>query len=214
MRIKIKEMEKFIQEIPKMLDMQAKLDNFILQTKGLNAEQTMNDRKVAFVVEMSEMAQEGRWFKYWSEDKEPKTFKINWKGQCKACDGVGRKGQKAEDYCKECDGVGYEYSNPLLEEYVDALHFALSLTNHYAKKNEERGIKVSEVMAAPHPNDTLSETFTFIVGLTLNEQAMGTSTLLLSMVILAEKLELDPQRIVKEYKRKYEENVRRQKEGY
>lgn len=58
---------------------------------------------LALLVEIGECANEWRGFKFWSKDQEPRTFGVK---------GVGH-------------GIGTY--NPLLEEYVDGLHFVLEL---------------------------------------------------------------------------------------
>lgn len=60
----------------------------------------------ALVVELAEFANEGRWFKFWSEDREPRTH--------------------ATEHDFFSDEVIREF-NPLLEEYIDSLHFFLSI---------------------------------------------------------------------------------------
>jgi len=79
---------------------------------------------LALQVELGELANEWRGFKFWSEDQEPR--KIVPKANCHACAGTGR-GDTGEYDCRECDGEGVLYRYPLLEEYVDCLHFILSI---------------------------------------------------------------------------------------
>jgi len=55
------------------------------------------------------MMNEHRSFKYWSNDQEPRTF--DWKP------------------VQKNDHTSVETNNPLLEEYVDNIHFLLSLGN-------------------------------------------------------------------------------------
>ena len=69
----------------------------------------------ALVVELAEFANEGRWFKFWSEDSEPR-INVN---NCEWCI------EKGYDSCCGCRGE--KYTNPLLEEYIDSLHFFVSI---------------------------------------------------------------------------------------
>lgn len=64
---------------------------------------------LALQVEIGECANEWRGFKFWSKDQEPRTI-------------------NDVDYykCEECF-LNSRYKNPLLEEYVDGLHFVLEL---------------------------------------------------------------------------------------
>jgi dimeric dUTPase (all-alpha-NTP-PPase superfamily) len=81
---------------------------------------------LALQVELGECCNEWRGFKIWSKNQEPR-LEI----ECHACEGVGgfQHGQ-AEDFeeetCLYCQGTGIQ-SRPLLEEYVDGLHFVLEI---------------------------------------------------------------------------------------
>ncbi|MGM0973384.1 MAG: dUTP diphosphatase [Bacillota bacterium] len=65
---------------------------------------------LALLVELGECANEWRGFKFWSKDQEPRV-QGNWKYQTGIIDGK----------------FVNVYENPLLEEYVDKLHFILEL---------------------------------------------------------------------------------------
>jgi dimeric dUTPase (all-alpha-NTP-PPase superfamily) len=68
-----------------------------------------HDKKVlALIVEVSECANEWRGFKYWSKDQTARTELYNFIGEI--------NGERL-----------YKTANPLLEEYVDGLHFVLEL---------------------------------------------------------------------------------------
>ena len=87
---------------------------------------------LALQVEIGECANEWRGFKFWSKNQEPKTYddKI-----CIDCLGTGRIEdpetsfgfESCEMDCPKCKGNGLIEKNPLLEEYVDGLHFVLEL---------------------------------------------------------------------------------------
>jgi dimeric dUTPase (all-alpha-NTP-PPase superfamily) len=79
-------------------------------------------RLLALLVEVGECANEWRGFKFWSNNQKPR-LEI----KCQACDGAGLFdfGDKQE-LCAYCSGTGIQ-SKPLLEEYVDGLHFVLEL---------------------------------------------------------------------------------------
>ncbi|WP_339231247.1 dUTP diphosphatase [Bacillus sp. FSL M8-0071] len=91
--------------LQKMFEMQKALDERIIKEKGLEGQDLLPNTYVALTTELGEFANEGRWFKHWSNDREPRTCVIN------------KKGETAKEY----------YKNPLLEEYVDCLHFFLSI---------------------------------------------------------------------------------------
>ena len=75
--------------IERMLEAQQELDQRIYEKHNLEPADLFGEKLVALLVELAEMANESRFFKYWSEDKDPR--------------------------------------QELLEEYVDALHFFLSV---------------------------------------------------------------------------------------
>ena len=87
--------------------MQKALDERIIKEKGLEGQNLLPNLILALQVELAECANEWRGFKHWSNDREPRTCVID------------KKGQTAKEY----------YKNPLLEEYVDCLHFILSIGN-------------------------------------------------------------------------------------
>src|SRR5699024_10067059 len=83
----------------------------------------IKDTFLALQVELAEFANEGRWFKYWSNDQEPRI-----EVKCHACKGRGYfefLGCHPEE-CFYCGSTGIQES-PLLEEYVDSFHFFLQV---------------------------------------------------------------------------------------
>jgi dimeric dUTPase (all-alpha-NTP-PPase superfamily) len=73
-----------------------------------NEPDRFNKLILALLVELGECANEQRSWKYWSKDQQPRTWKLTeWR------DSDGEFHSKA--------------NNPLLEEYVDGLHFVLEL---------------------------------------------------------------------------------------
>lgn len=120
--------------ISKLFEVQRKLDERIAREKGLEGQNLLDKKILALQVELGELANEWRGFKYWSNDQEPRTT-----AKCETCDGLGNdiyftgsydNGtlQECSEPCEYCDGTGDDDSkNPLLEEYVDCLHFILSI---------------------------------------------------------------------------------------
>ncbi|GGP17408.1 dUTP diphosphatase [Oceanobacillus neutriphilus] len=90
--------------LQKLFEIQAKLDAHIVQEKGLEGQNLLDEKILALQVELGELANEWRGFKFWSEDQEPRTYKF-----------------------VELDAHQVRKWNPLLEEYVDCLHFILSI---------------------------------------------------------------------------------------
>lgn len=91
--------------LTKLFEMQRELDERIVKEKGLEGKDLLPQKILALQVELGECANEWRGFKFWSKDQEPRTKKV------------------LEDYL---DGYRLE-TNPLLEEYIDCLHFILSI---------------------------------------------------------------------------------------
>jgi len=96
--------------IAKLYEMQKALDANIIEKKGLEGKDLLPNTILALQVELGECANEWRGFKHWSNDQEPRTKKTR--------QGKTATGQPARHFD--------EY-NPLLEEYVDCLHFFLSI---------------------------------------------------------------------------------------
>lgn len=113
----------------KLFEAQRKLDEHIVKEKGLEGQDLLPKKILALQTELGELANEWRGFKFWSHDQEPRTWIST--GICMYCAGTGNQNwddDTAEDEdCDWCGGEGETTKNPLLEEYVDCLHFILSV---------------------------------------------------------------------------------------
>lgn len=113
--------------LEKLFQMQQKLDDHIMDEHPELKDQDNLDWKIlALQVELGECANEWRGFKKWKKDRSPNT-KIE--HLCPHCtNGVYTDPWGNTETCDSCFG-DYELgtSNPLLEEYVDCLHFILSI---------------------------------------------------------------------------------------
>ncbi len=83
---------------------------------------------LALLVEVGECANEWRGFKFWSNNQESNRIAyVN----CKKCNSIGSYDDPTGYgivHCNVCKGDGYtRVYNPLLEEYVDGLHFLLEI---------------------------------------------------------------------------------------
>ena len=112
--------------LEKLFQMQKELDARILAEHPIQEGENRLAKKIlALLVELGELANEWRGFKYWSNDQKPKTEEL---GECPLCKGIGDLGTVWAENCIECGGSGkVVVKNPLLEEYVDCLHFILSI---------------------------------------------------------------------------------------
>lgn len=131
--------------LTRLFETQDKLDKRIVKEKGLEGQVLLAEKILALQVELGELANEWRGFKFWSENKSPRT-KIDSttndrKGldyfQCFQCSAtlpvnIGKDYQGdlyAECFDCEVEMHAMKSKNPLLEEYVDCLHFFLSIGN-------------------------------------------------------------------------------------
>ncbi|GIP55924.1 dUTP diphosphatase [Paenibacillus vini] len=112
--------------LTKLFEMQRVLDERIVKEKGLEGQDLLPQKILALQVELGECAQNWRGFKYWSKDQKPRTIMEH---LCTECDGRGQTEDRFGIY--DCEGCGgnpvIKTSNPLLEEYIDCLHFILSI---------------------------------------------------------------------------------------
>lgn len=94
--------------LSKLFEMQRELDEYIEREHPRKPKEDRLAKKIlALLVELGELANEWRGFKFWSYDQKPRT--------------------KMHKTYSSVLGIEKNYSNPLLEEYVDCLHFILSI---------------------------------------------------------------------------------------
>jgi len=90
-----------------LFQLQKELDNKIIEKRGLQNVPLFQEKKLSFRDELSELLHVCRGHKYWSANNKPITKAVRNEGQ-----------MMEEDK---------EYYNPLLDEFVDVLPFALSI---------------------------------------------------------------------------------------
>ncbi|UED81061.1 dUTP diphosphatase [Lysinibacillus sp. CD3-6] len=104
--------------LTKLFDTQAALDEHIMQEHSeLRGQNNLDWKLLALQVELGECANEWRGFKKWSKDQEPRIYKKETHYVDVPTDNPNWIERK---------DIG-EVRNPLLEEYVDCLHFILSI---------------------------------------------------------------------------------------
>src|SRR5690606_8268723 len=116
--------------LEKLFKIQDVLRKRIVEKHGLQNEDLLDKKILALQVELGELANEWRGFKFWSEDREPRNYE-----KCHVCQGQGETMVPAfpsfdefeQELCPVCQGEGTTETNPLLEEYVDGIHFFLSI---------------------------------------------------------------------------------------
>lgn len=124
--------------LEKLLLTQRELLSRIIKENELEDKDLVADTFLALQVELAEFANEGRWFKYWSNDQTARIKKVI---ECSTCCGTGDENYEANiesmmeergsvpyKKCISCDGAGLTgYSNPLLEEFVDGFHLFMQI---------------------------------------------------------------------------------------
>ncbi|MNL25925.1 dUTPase [compost metagenome] len=83
-----------------------------MKEKGLQGRDLLPEKILALQVELGECANEWRGFKFWSEDQESRTMQYR---------KVLKIFPSGDEY------ISRQQYNPLLEEYIDCLHFILSI---------------------------------------------------------------------------------------
>jgi len=208
-----------------LFNIQAKLDERIEKEHGLEGQDLLDKKILALQVELGELANEQRSWKFWSKDQEP-TKKKNVYLECGACEGSGIDECKSDEIletvtCEECEGdgdLGIAYTkNPLLEEYVDCLHFILSIGNDIFVEEHE--------FSDLHCEDSVTECFLEVfesVNELCNEINFGNSYdseekytfLVEDFIVLGKELGFTWNQIEQAYLDKNKINHERQNTGY
>jgi dimeric dUTPase (all-alpha-NTP-PPase superfamily) len=197
--------------LQKLFEMQRQLDEHIeKEHPRQEGEDRLAKKILALMVELGELANEHRGFKYWSNDQEPRTG-----GECSCDDGyidvyMGH-GVVEQDICPRCEGIG-ELPNTLIEEYVDALHFILSIGLDIAEPDI---VNLRDVDGKENIIEQFIEVFDRVRGLYFFEyDIFEYESLLAQFIKLGEMLGFSLEQIEEEYLRKNVVNHQRQESGY
>lgn len=197
--------------LTKLFEMQRKLDERIVREKGLEGQSLLDKKILALQVELGELANEWRGFKFWSKDQEPR-IKDYKQIKCKWCNGSGDDGTGVCPDCKSSGDV-YKKYNPLLEEYVDCLHFILSIGLELGFEKEQfgrnhRGFKNTTILFTKLIG--ISEVFLY----SESHDWENYKRLMSLFFQLGEMLGFTPEQVESAYYEKNAENHRRQEVGY
>src|SRR5690606_24384019 len=194
--------------LSKLFEMQRKLDERIIEEKGLYGQDLLDKKILALQVELGELAQNWRGFKYWSNDQEPR-----FGGYCGCDDGyvdiyLGY-GEVEQKLCPQCEGKG-TLPNRVLEEYVDCLHFLLSI----GLESEIGAFTGNELMKIKMGTIEMQFITLFKVTVTFLEDISYYQEMWELFLGLGEMLGFTWDEIEQAYLQKNAENLRRQEEGY
>lgn len=206
--------------LTKLFELQAQLDADI-ETKhpAQEGEDRFGKKVLALLVELGELGQCWRGFKYWSKDQQARTTE-----GCMWCRGIGKrytlKSLVYAETCDKCDGTG-SIKNPLLEEYVDCLHFILSIGNDWGMTRypiECQTLEFKEQSKYGNAQECFIEMFTQVS--VLQDEArygdivIAYRELLKVFGALGDALGLHEDEIEQAYYSKNKENFARQARGY
>lgn len=160
-------------ELTTLFKMQRELDAYIQKNQYVT-EDVFQEKGLALLVELSELANETRCFKFWSTK-------------------------------------GPSERNIILEEYVDSIHFLLSL-------GIEKGLEYLDVWPAGDVEGNLTEvflqTFNAIHDFLVRKDMESYKDVWIHYGAIAKRLEFTYSEIVEAYIDKNEENYKRQQTGY
>ncbi|MCA1021812.1 dUTP diphosphatase [Halobacillus litoralis] len=180
--------------LEKLFEIQGGLDAHIVKEKGLEGQDLLSQKILALQVELGELANEWRGFKFWSNDQKPRT------AVALTSFHAARKG---------------ETKNSLLEEYVDCLHFILSIGHEFRHKGN-----ALELKSMFQIKDDITSQFNLIFNIVsedlwnYGEIEEGYGSFIYSFLELGEMLGFTQQQIEEAYLQKNEINHQRQLTGY
>lgn len=172
---------------------QKQLDEHIVNEKGLHGQDLLKKKTVALICELYECVNEARFFKFWSENQKPNINKIEF------CFVNGVKEH----------GTRHRVINPLLEEYADIIHFALSIANDLGY-TEHKYIHTE----GTDLNDLVLGITNIATIIPQSRETHHVSTLINNVIQLAYQLGFTEKDVLNAYEEKNKTNYNRQKSGY
>lgn len=193
----------------KLSKMQEKLNKNISERHNLNMDDLYVKQKIALLVELGELANEIKFFKYWKKKASP-----NMTVPCAPCHG---RGHMNGFECTFCNGSGVDKDavSPVLEEYVDGIHFILTIALMKYKHNDEwlkDSLDEAEEKALEYQTlDAQFETLFYEISKSLYASLDFIIRLYMG---LGKMLGFTEEEIYNAYIEKNRENFRRQERGY
>ena len=225
--------------LQKMFEMQKVLDDRIIKEKGLEGQDLLPNLILALQVELAECANEWRGFKHWSNNQKPRTKLSTTVGATPEnasffrCENhyCGENLNKNDfkhlldpDYeiCPVCNAAyvtAFRDKNPLLEEYVDCLHFILSIGNRLGWNDTDTidGVVVQHLIS--EKGFDTAKTFSCLLSIAYgfhfsNVEKRTYISLFTTFFELGSKLGFKWEQIEAAYMDKNAINHQRQQEGY
>ncbi len=124
-----------------LFETQKMLDDVIEKEKGLEGHDLLDKKILALQVELGELANEWKGFKFWSNNQTP------------------------NNYCKACQLIEtpHNCANPLLEEYADCLSFILCIGNDLGITHED--ICIEGDLTGEETTETFNDLFYYVTAL-------------------------------------------------
>lgn len=186
--------------LQKLFDMQRTLDARIVKEHGLEGQELLPQKILALQVELGECANEWRGFKFWSKDQTPRT----------SIHVIPSKTAFAD------------HKNPLLEEYIDCLHFILSIGLEISSKYymiSYGGVNDSVEYAKDYykdakPLQAFKKLFTEIANLSVRMSDSSYHNVVIGFVAVGIALGFTEEQIEEAYMNKNKVNHERQDTNY
>lgn len=190
--------------------MQRKLDRHISEKHNLKGKDLYPKKQIALLVELGELANEVKFFKFWKSDTRPND------STCKNCSGLGEIVLEKENRvpCNQCVGTGKLEKNPVLEEYVDGLHFILSVlgTHHVYQDKQELQLMFKKSKTLHYSN--LHDQFSVLFYEISNGLYSRIDLIFNYYLGLGKLLNFSKEDIIQGYLKKNEKNFERQANDY
>lgn len=172
-----------------LFDKQKQLDDYIIKEKELEGIDLLPRKTVALLAELYECVNEARFFKYWSENQKPNI---------------------EEHEIDEVDGnIVQIVRNPLLEEYIDVIHFTLSIANDLGVHEH------THVKTEPQDLNKLVLGITNLATIIpIGKEKHQVESLINNIISLGYQLGFNEEQVINAYHEKNKENYERQKVGY
>ncbi|AIW03685.1 nucleoside triphosphate pyrophosphohydrolase [Bacillus phage Pascal] len=195
--------------LKELFEIQAGLDAEILKNHPIQpGEDRLEKKHAALLVELGEMFNEWRAFKFWSNDQTPRT-EIDIK--CLECEGLGLISHDEE--CAYCEGTGYIKGDLVLKELVDCLHFVLSIGIEMQNIHPVfLALVAEEARAVKYDYQSIEQAFISLLQLdwTADDYEEGINY----FIGFTEKLGYTWEQVTEAYLEKNQENHYRQMNGY